>query len=262
MTPKQEARVQRALEQRAHRTARRVTEQIVKVVNRRTPNKLLLDFVQTWIAAGYRLNKWARRDSFKEETRYRTFSLYQSSEADPVKFEAHWGYPYPPAQQSSITDVSETGGDDWEGYQPPPEEGYEGYEQWIEEREEANPIAQEAMRESIERPEMLTLFFQLLTGPYYDKIGRCPRCGRFFVKGRSDQTFCTQRCASAVTAKKAVYEARKREHQDKLKRVEEEWDRFGTRTSERKVKARDWISKRTGLSRTFVTRALHELGKV
>jgi len=265
MTKEQEARgIRRELQRREEREGRRVAERIVKVVNRRKPNQFVLDLVETWIAAGYRLNKWGRRDSFKEQTRYRTFSLYQGS--GPVKFEARWGYPA--TKQSSITDDSETAAEEWKDYAPPPDEGDEGYEEWLEEQEELEAEVQEVIQEATERVEMLTLFFRFLTGPYYDKIGRCPRCQMFWLNtsGRSDKTYCSNKCASAVTARRTLQEQRQQKREAKFDLVRQALENFSALPREKKARLRaskdgetQWLARTTGLTKHFVTRALNQM---
>ncbi len=64
-------------------------------------------------------------------------------------------------------------------------------------------------------------FADLMENPLRDRLGKCRRCGRYFLstKGHRNKVYCTQRCGSSATAVESTRRRRRREHEEKLKRA-------------------------------------------
>ena len=240
MIERLEREARRILERREQREARRVAQDVVRRLNRGSLG--LRDLVETWIASGYRLDRWTRRDVFEEGIRYRTISLQQHS--GPVQFTADWGH-FDPGTPTGIGDSH---------YEPPSEDK----EVAEAEYEENRALVEEAKS----RARTLTLFFRLITGRYYAAIGRCPRCKKFFLNtsGQSDKKYCSQRCASAETATIATQARRIYQHQRRIEMIRAASEKFSRLSPERQAKLnrRDWIHSQTKHSKKFITMILRK----
>jgi hypothetical protein len=70
-------------------------------------------------------------------------------------------------------------------------------------------------------------FIRLITDPLRDRLGACPRCERFYVRKTAKQSiYCSHRCASQVTARRATEKARAQKHAEKLLLVQQELNRW------------------------------------
>jgi hypothetical protein len=67
----------------------------------------------------------------------------------------------------------------------------------------------------------LELFAELIANPMCEKFGGpCPKCEKYFVKQRRRQVYCSRKCHSAATAKKATEERNTRIRGKKIEYVE------------------------------------------
>jgi hypothetical protein len=109
-----------------------------------------------------------------------------------------------------------------------------------------------------ERNEAAEIFLRFIEGPYFNKIARCKRkhCDRFLLKTRSDKVYCSQECASAVTAFQAVVKQRQQKRRLDVMRVRSALEKWTESSGDRTT----WLSEETSLSKKFVTIALRELG--
>src|ERR1035441_10147191 len=106
--------------------------------------------------------------------------------------------------------------------------------------------------------QALAMFMDLIVHPYWEKLGGpCARCGDYYIKKtRRQKVYCSQRCGSANTALPAVRKKRAGEHARKLHSAQEALLHWKPTSNERGWK--EWISKRTGLSINWLTRAVNK----
>jgi hypothetical protein len=102
------------------------------------------------------------------------------------------------------------------------------------------------------------LFAALTLNPEWNLLaGPCARCGAYYIKKtRRQKVYCSQRCGSANTALPAVRKKRAGEHARKLHSAQEALLHWKPTSNERGWK--EWISKRTGLSINWLTRAVNK----
>lgn len=110
----------------------------------------------------------------------------------------------------------------------------------------------------------VVLFHELITSPAYNRVGQCPRCNDFFAKEKAyaNRIYCSQRCASADTAQKAVQARREQERKERIASVRQTAEKFSKLSAERRARLnqRDWIHRQTGLSKKLVTMILRKEG--
>jgi hypothetical protein len=96
------------------------------------------------------------------------------------------------------------------------------------------------------------VFLAFITGPFFDKVGRCSRCGRFFlnVSGHRNKSFCSSRCARISSA----MESKQRKQEQKLARLQHAFTKLPPTV--RNLKR--WLAKNAGVSLHFVTRAINQ----
>ena len=106
--------------------------------------------------------------------------------------------------------------------------------------------------------EARTLFAALTLNPEWHLVsGPCARCGSYYLKKTVRQkVYCSQRCGSAATALPAVQKKRAAEHARKLQFVERELRHWKRGTDPHRWK--EWISKRTGVSVKWLSRAANK----
>lgn len=104
----------------------------------------------------------------------------------------------------------------------------------------------------------------LLTNPLRGKLSEGPckrdRCKKWFIKRRSGQICCSQRCGAIVKTAERVSDKREDERKTKLESVlaaHREWRKSPTR-----LDWKPWVSKKTGLSTKFLTRNFTKEGRV
>lgn len=112
------------------------------------------------------------------------------------------------------------------------------------------------------RRDAIALFARIavLRGKETARIGRCDHCGRYYVnkRGRKDSRFCPapRDCGRRYTATRAMLKKAREERDQKLRLLEKALSSW----SRKKGARRDYLASKTGLSRTFITRALnHDL---
>jgi hypothetical protein len=99
-------------------------------------------------------------------------------------------------------------------------------------------------------------YFGALTVLEWEKLGGpCARCQKYYIKRRASQkVYCSRNCGNATTATLRTAEQRDRERKENLRRAEkaiQQWKRSAKRT-----KWKDFVSKRTGLTSKWLTRAI------
>jgi hypothetical protein len=99
-------------------------------------------------------------------------------------------------------------------------------------------------------------FANVLVSPLHRDVGSCDRCKRYFlnVSGHRNKLYCGRRCAALESATRATRRRLDRERQEKLKRARaavRDW------THGKGADWKQWVSRRTGLSAKFLTRALN-----
>ena len=227
-------RAQYIADQRDEKKALGLAELLVRSMNGgQSPSSELLrpmrPFLESWIEAGCRLDKWALRERF-ESIVWASRRCLTQQESGPVHI------------TSEVVAAATLGGS-------------------------TDPLMQfltdQKKRDTLMEQQAAELFLEFVTGPYYDRIGKCPRCQRFFVNmRRSEKTYCSQKCASADTAEKAVRARREQERKERAASVRKAAERFSKLSAERRARLnqRDWIHSQTGLSKKLVTMILVKEG--
>lgn len=86
--------------------------------------------------------------------------------------------------------------------------------------------------------------------------GPCHRCAKWFIARRKGQKCCSKVCAVAINNTVRVHERRAAEHEERVVRA-----RAALKTWKRSESGADWkqfVSKQTGLTPRFLTRALNK----
>jgi len=181
----------------------------------------LVELMHSWLAAGCRLERWTRRKQFEDDLNQRKGSLWADRDG-------RVGYEFgDPVRELLDLHLS--------GYKYDPKPG---------------------------RTEAVSLFFQFITGPFQRDIAWCKRCRKYFWNrsGHANKAYCNSRCASADTAERVTRERRNREHQAKLKSVQNAVQRFEQSTGKRsRLDWKPWVKRQCGPDVTlhFITRAIN-----
>jgi hypothetical protein len=204
----------------------KTAESLARNLNSHKEFPLLTELAETWIMAKYRLDRWAHRDRLEALVRKFPWRLEQSKSA-PVRLDS--GLIFKGAEAALLGSQKDL-----------------------------------AVWNDLQAAE---IFFEFVSGQFYDKLAKCHRkhCGRFLIKTRSDKVYCSQECASAVTAFKAVIEQRKEKRRLDVMKVQsalKKWSEYvhANRYSNKRDDKTTWLAKRTGLSKKFITIALREIG--
>ena len=101
------------------------------------------------------------------------------------------------------------------------------------------------------------LFLGFLLNPFNQQLGGpCARCGRYFVKKtkRTVSIYCTAKCGNRSTSKLANQKRRLAEREERIatvRRAIRDWQNAKSR-----VPWKEWVSKKTLVSKNWITRAL------
>jgi hypothetical protein len=216
-------------ESKAKRDAARDAEEVVGVLNYilegAPESRLLKPLAETWIESNYQLDRWPYRDRFEKLVKNFPRRLTQH-EFSPVRLDSGVGF-----QGDKALFDDESG------------------------RDVAKDIAEWEDNKAAE------YFLTFITGPFFDKIARCEKCGLFILKTRSDRTYCSQKCASAVTALTAHRQRRKQERQDNIEKVRGALSKWNEKRKRDERDKKAWLATKTGLSHKFITIALREIGE-
>jgi hypothetical protein len=112
------------------------------------------------------------------------------------------------------------------------------------------------------RLEAVVLFVELITLPLEEggkaRLGQCAYCHRYYVnqRGRKDSRFCPapRECGRKFSATQAVLKKAKRERDRKLALVKKAIPTW----SAAKGPWSDYLARKTGLKKTFITRVLND----
>ena len=103
------------------------------------------------------------------------------------------------------------------------------------------------------------LFIKLVTNPLYKNVGKCKRCGRYYLNaaGYWKKKYCSRKCATYSTALKSTRKRRKKEREMKLKRAQNALREFGwRRPAVRNWKV--WVAKQASVTTRWLTRAINK----
>jgi hypothetical protein len=106
--------------------------------------------------------------------------------------------------------------------------------------------------------EAAWLFGGLVAGPLADAIGKCERCGRYFLKvsNYKNKKYCSRKCATNFTALKSTKERRDKERQDKVQRVNQAMKEF-IRLSPDNTNWKSWVAERAEVTQKWLTQAIN-----
>lgn len=103
------------------------------------------------------------------------------------------------------------------------------------------------------------LFAVLVLSPRSKDVGRCRRaaCGLYFVgqPKKRQKRYCSDLCRTIESGKRSAKERRRRENQEKLRRLEEACTKWNVRRRSGND-PKQWMADRAGVSLTWLTRAL------
>lgn len=100
-------------------------------------------------------------------------------------------------------------------------------------------------------------FIWITLSPEWQRLRLCPKCGKFFIRRTAKPSiYCSPRCASLASATRAIVNARKEEHADKLKKAGEAIDQW--KTTRTKMPWKEWVARRyPDITAKFLTRAVN-----
>ena len=100
-------------------------------------------------------------------------------------------------------------------------------------------------------------FMVLITNPLWELLGGpCVRCNNYYLKKtRRQKIYCSRSCGAKQTAHEAVTRRRKEEHSKKLRLAAKAGREWGEK--KRRDTWREWVSRRTGLTGRWITRAVN-----
>jgi hypothetical protein len=106
------------------------------------------------------------------------------------------------------------------------------------------------------REEAFVLFIELMQHPARDRVGKCARCGRFFL-GRAGQKCCSRprRCGSELAAIRATKESLQKVRNELLRRAQQavrEWEQGSKREP-----WKESVAKAVGKTGKWVTHAVN-----
>jgi hypothetical protein len=106
------------------------------------------------------------------------------------------------------------------------------------------------------RREATILFIELVRNPNHERLGKCPRCHRFFF-GRVGQKCCPRprRCSSTLAAIKASKRNWRTARQRKLEQARAQCVEWQRRRPPRDWKP--WVANQIGVSPKWITRAIN-----
>jgi hypothetical protein len=126
----------------------------------------------------------------------------------------------------------------WDEYEPPTEQTVEAAaEEW------------DRVQDDLAEQRADQIFLAFIQTRFFDKIGRCTRCQKFFLNesGHRNKQFCSSRCARITSAMKS----KQRVQGQKLARLQRTAQKFPHAT-------KDALAEKAGVSLHFVTRALNQ----
>jgi len=102
--------------------------------------------------------------------------------------------------------------------------------------------------------EAAWLFAKFITSTFYDRIGQCPQCRKYFFSIRGGaKKYCSRSCATGFTARQAVKAKRAEDKREKLKRALDALEKYETLTPKNKD-WKSWVAKRAKVSKNWLTR--------
>lgn len=112
------------------------------------------------------------------------------------------------------------------------------------------------------RIDAIEMFFDLITGAYFDAVGVCKRCGNYYLNswGHTNKQFCSSRCSRSTSAEIATRKRREVEMAEKLNKVKAAMKEFDKLSPERRLKVgpnwKRWMARKAGVDITpnFITR--------
>jgi hypothetical protein len=118
------------------------------------------------------------------------------------------------------------------------------------------PIASRPSKIQPGHREAAWLFAKFITSPFYDRIGQCPYCSRYFFSIRGgDKKYCSRTCATGFTARQAVKARRAEAQQEKINRAQAAITKYESLMG-RDEDWKEWVKKKAKVSRNWLTRAV------
>jgi hypothetical protein len=136
----------------------------------------------------------------------------------------------------------------------------------FDERTSGTALTETERKESLEavaRAIALLLFYVLTLGPWEKLGGPCPRCGKYFIKKRPNhKIYCSRRCGSNVSAKKATRERLDKDRIDKVLRAGAAIRRWDVLKNPPTIGWKQWVHKREpDITSKWLTRAVNDYEK-
>jgi hypothetical protein len=110
------------------------------------------------------------------------------------------------------------------------------------------------------RTEAVRNFVHLVLNPYWEKLaGPCARCGRYFVKSRSDHAkYCDGGCASSASAAVVMARLRRAQRDDQLERARAAAGEWAASASP--LDWKEFVAQKLGRTKKWVTIAVTKYG--
>jgi hypothetical protein len=110
--------------------------------------------------------------------------------------------------------------------------------------------------------ELALRFAQFITGPFFDKIGQCRYCGKYFLNKTSHRKlYCSRKCATTDSALKATGRKREEERDAKVEAARTAIVSFlALPQSIRDAKLPDWkawVAKKAKVTPEFITQSIN-----
>lgn len=101
-------------------------------------------------------------------------------------------------------------------------------------------------------------FSELASSPLRDRVGKCDRCGRYYVSEGAylRKRFCSRSCAKSEFAVRATQRRREQETEQKRRAVAQAIHALETRRR-RPVNWKEWVSEQAGVTKKWITRAIN-----
>jgi hypothetical protein len=178
----------------------------------------LKKFASSWLEAGYRLDEWSMRSVLQHDIQTMTNVLMARSDGQPYVVTLY-GPGDPKVTKMAV--------------------------------QEGHLLASQT-------------FVEFITSPYYRNLGQCVRCGKwFFSESRKRTRYCSSKCKSLDTSKATKETTRQRGFLAKIVKIQNAIKELEALSDQERLAIslkkgwKAWVKTKTGVSITFITRALN-----
>jgi len=199
--------------------------------------KHLRRYAESWMEANFRIEHWSLRERLETDINRQRIRMFQASPGPLLMKVEGKTIPVEPLDQKPFVTPSW----DFLDLTIGPEEFDENHE--LEGRKRA-----------------ARLFFEFITGPFWNGLKVCERCGRFFIntKGHQNKVFCSRYCSKTKTALTSTKQQREENYSEKLEKVKEAISELAQLPDAERQRShwKAWVAKKTGIDQRFITQAI------